>query len=513
MGSLASMKILQHILSGVVGFGLLPASAQSGELGLFEGHADVGGPKLAGAATYRSPAQEYELTAAGFNMWATRDEFHFLWKRWKGDFILQARVEFIGQGVDPHRKLGWMVRSTLDADSPYADAAVHGDGLASLQFRRTKGGITEQVRSGVAAPSFIQLERRGSDYRFAAARFGDPLMTCQTNLALGDDVYVGLFLCSHNSNVVEKAIFRDVRIIRPASANVVPYRDYLGSQLEILEVATGHRELVHSSAQPFEAPNWTVDGQALIINSSGRDPSHRGRLYRFDLATRRATVIPTDFATRNNNDHVLSFDGTMLGISHHSTNLGGRSAVFTVPITGGTPKLITPRTPSYLHGWSPDGKWLVYTGSRNEEFDIYQRAADGSGEEVRLTDAKGLDDGPEFTPDGKYIYFNSVRSGTMQLWRMKPDGASPEPVTNDEFNNWFPHISPDGRWIVFLSFSREVPPTEHPYYQQVALRLLPIEGGKPRTIAYVYGGQGTLNVPSWSPDSKRLAFVSNSMLP
>ena len=134
-------------------------------------------------------------------------------------------------------------------------------------------------------------------------------------------------------------------------------------------------------------------------------------------------------------------------------------------------------------------------------------------EEIRLTDAKGLNDGPEFTPDGNFIYFNSSRTGAMQIWRMKPDGSNQEQVTNDEFNNWFPHISPNGKSIAMISFGKEIDPTDHPYYKQVYLRLMPITGGAPRVIAYVYGGQGTMNVPSWSPDSKRLAFVSNSDLP
>ena len=179
---------------------------------------------------------------------------------------------------------------------------------------------------------------------------------------------------------------------------------------------------------------------------------------------------------------------------------------------GGTPKQITPKGPSYLHGWAVDSKNLVFTGQRNNEFDIYMVPSAG-GKETQLTTAKGLDDGPEFTPDGKYIYFNSNRTGTMQIWRMKADGSGQEAVTNGDYHDWFPHISPDGKWIAFVSFLKEeVPADDHPFYKHVYLRLLPTEGGNPKVIAYVYGGQGTMNTPSWSPDSKRIAFVSNTTM-
>jgi TolB protein len=490
-----------------------PVLAHEGPLGAFEGHGDVGAPKIAGSAVYNPLTQEYTLSAAGTNMWAARDEFHFVWKRMTGDFILQARVELLGKGVDPHRKLGLIVRGGLDADAPYADAAVHGDGLTSLQFRKAKGAITEQVVADVKGADVVQLERKGTTYIFSAARYGDPFtVTRVADVALGDEVQAGLFLCSHNPDVVERAVFRDVRVIRPVREGFVPYRDYIGSHLEVLDLETGHRQLLHSSPKPFEAPNWTPDGAALIYNSSGRDESWRGRLHRFDLATRASTVIETGFAVRNNNDHVLSFDGTMLGISDQSTD-EGRSTIFTLPAAGGTPKRITPLTPSYLHGWSPDGKFLVYTGGRGGEFDIYRIASDGSGQEIKLTEAKGLDDGPEYTPDGSAIYFNSTRSGLMQIWRMKPDGSEQVQVTNDQLNNWFPHISPDGRFIVFISYGQDVEPAQHPYYKHVYLRRMPIEGGPAKVIAYVYGGQGTINVPSWSPDGRMIAFVSNSDMP
>jgi Tol biopolymer transport system component len=234
-------------------------------------------------------------------------------------------------------------------------------------------------------------------------------------------------------------------------------------------------------------------------------------MYNFDLATRKPSLLPTGEVKNNNNDHVLSFDGKMLGLSSGVRDLGG-SIIYTVPVAGGIPKQITPKGPSYLHGWSPNGQLLIFTGQRNDEYDIYTVPSNG-GKEVRLTTAKGLDDGPEYTPDGKYIYFNSSRTGTMQLWRMKADGSEQEPVTDGTFHDWFPHVSPDGKWIVFLSFLKEeVEAEDHPFYKHVYLRLMPVAGGTPKVIAYVYGGQGTINTPSWSPDSKKIAFISNSVI-
>jgi len=477
--------------------------SQQASLGAFAGQSDVGKPSKLGSATYDSERQEYTVAGSGTNMWVGRDEFHFVWQRLKGNFILTTRAEFIGKGVEEHRKIGWTVRSSLDPDAAHATAVVHGDGLTALQFRRTRAANTEEVRSSVQAADIIQLERKGDTFIMSVARFGEPFASEQVSLALGDEVYVGLFVCSHNPAVVEKAVFRDVRITVPARADFVPYRDYIGSSLEVMDIVTGNRRILYQAPDSLQAPNWTKDGRALIYNSNGR-------LYRFDLAKKTPVAIETGFATNNNNDHVLSFDGRMLAISNHSREDENASIVYTVPVRGGIPSRVTSKGPSYLHGWSPDGKYLVYTGGRDNEFDIYKISSRG-GKEFRLTSAKALDDGPEYTPDGKYIYFNSTRSGMMQIWRMKPDGSSQEQVTDDEYNNWFPHISPDGKWIVLLSFLKsEVAPADHPFYKHVYIRLLPAAGGKPKVIAYVYGGQGTINVPSWSPDSKRIAFVSNT---
>lgn len=479
-----------------------PAFSQQ-SVGIFEGHGDIGKDVKPGSSVYNAQAQEYELSGSGYNIWFDHDEFHFLWKKIEGDFILYTRAQFVGEGVDPHRKVGWMVRTDLEGNSSHINAVVHGDGLTSLQYRKTAGSDTEEIISTLTHADVIQLERKGNTYTMRVAKFGQPFVTEQVaDLNLGDEVYVGLFIGSHNKEVVEKGIFSDVRITVPAGEDLVPYREYLGSRIELLEVETGNRKIVYNSPKSLQAPNWTVDGKSLIYNSEGL-------MYNFDLDKRTPHLIPTGNVKNNNNDHVISFDGKMLGLSSGVKELGG-SIVWTVPVTGGNPKQITPTGPSYLHGWSPDGKNLVYTGERNKEFDIYRIPSEG-GPEVRLTNAQGLDDGSEYTPDDKYIYFNSNRTGNMQIWRMKDDGSEQEAVTSGEFHDWFPHVSPDGKWIVFLSFLKEeVKSGDHPFYQHVYLRMMPVTGGTPKVIAYVYGGQGTINTPSWSPDSKRIAFISNS---
>jgi len=251
----------------------------------------------------------------------------------------------------------------------------------------------------------------------------------------------------------------------------------------------------------IEAPNWTPDGKSLIFNS-------QGRLLRIPVTGGKPETIDTGFANRCNNDHGISPDGTMLAISDQSKD--GKSRIYTLPIGGGTPKLITESGPSYWHGWSPDGKLLAYCAQRNGEFDVYTIPVAG-GEEKRLTTAKGLDDGPEYSPDGKYIYFNSDRTGRMQIWRMLPDGSEQEQLTSDDLNNWFPHISPDGRLMVFVTFEKDV--VGHPQNKDVQLRIMTLADGKVRVLAKLFGGQGTINVPSWSPDSKRLAFVSYQLIP
>ena len=480
-------------------------TAQTNPLGIFDGQADVGRVNTAGTCNYEDKLQTYTLSGSGTNIWAKHDEFHFVWKKMKGDFILRCDASFISKGVEGHRKIGWMVRSSLDTGSKHISAVVHGAGLTSLQFRKETDGAMAEQKFDISLPDVIQLERKGNTYIMSVAHKGELFVSQElTDLDLGDDVYVGLLICAHNPNVVEKAEFNNVRIVVPAPATLVPYRQYLGSDLEILDVQTQNSRIIYQAPNSIQAPNWMKDGKHLLYNSGGL-------LYTYDLKQNTPTQLNTGSVTANNNDHVISFDGKWLAISSGE----GKSFLslgWILPVSGGEPRKLTPVGPSYMHGWSPDGKWIVFCGNRNNEYDVY-RIPSAGGPEERLTTAPGLDDGPEYSPDGKYIYFNSVRSGLMQIWRMDADGKNQIQLTDDDYNNWFPHVSPDGKWISYITFLKsEVKPGDHPFYKHVYIRVLPVGGGPSKVVAYLYGGQGSINTPSWSPDSKYLAFISNTSL-
>ena len=272
------------------------------------------------------------------------------------------------------------------------------------------------------------------------------------------------------------------------------------SILETLDVHSGTRTVLKEFDHVIEAPNWTRDGSYLLYNS-------RGLIYRYELATGDIEQIDTGFAIDCNNDHVLSPDNTQIAVSHF-TNEDAISRIYILPIAGGSPRLVTEKGPSYLHGWSPDGRHLAYCAERGGQYDIYTISVDG-GAETQLTNLPGLDDGPEYSPDGKAIWFNSTRSGLMQVWRMGADGSHPSHMVREDANCWFPHISPDGNWVVYLVYAKnEVAPGDHPANKHVELHLIPSRGGAPKTILKLFGGQGTINVNSWSPDNRSIAFVS-----
>lgn len=273
------------------------------------------------------------------------------------------------------------------------------------------------------------------------------------------------------------------------------------SILEIMDIETGEREVLEEFDYLIEAPNWSKDGKFLVYNSGGK-------IYRFDLDTKKSTHIDTGFCVHCNNDHVLSPDGKQIAVSHMTAE-DFRSRVYIVPIEGGRPELITPIAHSFLHGWSPDGKTFAYCAERNGDFDIYTIPVHG-GVETRLTDAEGLNDGSEYSPDGKHIWFNSVRTGLMQCWRMNADGSEQTQMTFDDgWNAWFPHVSPNSEKIVYICYKKgDLEPGEHLPDKNVQLRLMNYDGSDVKVIAELFGGQGTINVNSWSPCSKKFAFVS-----
>ena len=480
------------------------------KLGVFEASGDVGTVLHAGSVEYDAAKGTYTIAGSGENMWFGKDAYQFVWKRMSGDLALSADVAFVGSGGNAHRKAVLMIRQSLDEGSVYMDIARHGNGMTGLQFRTEKGGLTNEVQSPNWGPVHLRIEKHGAyATMWLAGEDGGELKVAGASprIELKEPFYVGIGVCSHDKDVVEKAVFSDVNLamLKSAAARSTASENdsVLYSFLETMPVESNDRTAIHVEQGRFEAPNWTRNGKELLFN-------REGRILRLPVGGKSAPLtIDTGFAVRCNNDHGISPDSSLLVVSDQSQE-DHKSLVYVLPLGGGTPRRVTKNAPSYWHGWSPDGKTLAFVGQRNGDFDIYTIPVEG-GEETRLTTAKGLDDGPEYSPDGQYIYFNSERTGHMQIWRMKADGSEQEQVFADENNNWFPHISPDGKYMVFLTYDKSV--SGHPENKDVMLRLMTLADKKIKTIAQLFGGQGTINVPSWSPDSKSVAFVSYALLP
>jgi TolB protein len=488
-------------LAIVISMLCIPAVRGAGDKpGEFDSSTDVGQVAVPGTVQFDAAKGQYRVAGSGANIWGSVDAFQFVWKKVSGDVELSAQVSWHGDGKNAHRKAGWMVRQDLSADSPYADAVVHGDGLVSLQFRRVRSGPTMEVKAPTGSQSSIKLERTGDVFTLSVMHGESSHPAASVTVALPGEVHVGLVVCSHDATVSETAVFDGVKFKEaPASSGGARVRE---STLETVAIDSGLRTVVYRAKEHFEAPNWSRDGRTFFFNRGGK-------IYTLPVGGGTPARLDTGSADRCNNDHGLSPDGRWLAISH--TDPAVRQSVISVLSSkGGTPKRVTPLGPSYWHGWSPDGQTLAYCAQRKGEFDIYT-ITEPSGDEKRLTTANGLDDGPDYSPDGKHIYFNSERTGAMKIWRMNADGSDQEQVTSGaDYVDWFPHPSPDGKWLVFLSYDKAV--SGHPADKDVVLRIMPLEGGTPRILATMFGGQGTINVPSWSPDSKSVAFVSYRMI-
>jgi len=276
------------------------------------------------------------------------------------------------------------------------------------------------------------------------------------------------------------------------------------SVLEVMDLGSRTRKTVYRTAQHIEAPNWTPNGAHLVFNGEGL-------LYRLPVNGGVPVKIDTGPLNKLNNDHGISPDGKQIVVSDKSAP-DGFSRLWILPAGGGKPRAVIDQAPSWWHGWSPDGTTLAYVAARgNRTLNLWCCPAAG-GSETRLTEGDWMDDGPDYSADGRFIWFNSTRSGNMKLWRMHADGSDPVQMTfEDDTRDWFPHPSPDGKWVVFLSFGTDVAVKDHPANKNVTLRLMPADGGAPQPIASLFGGQGTINVPSWSPDGAKFAFVSYAL--
>jgi len=495
-------------------------------LGQFESSADVGVAPQKGKVEFDAASGEYRVTGGGANIWAMADAFQFAWKKMSGDVAFTADVHFIGAGAVAHRKAALMIRQSLDADSAYADVALHGDGLTSLQYRPAAAAATletkQEAKSDLSGPVRIRIERRGNNFTMLAGKPGGQLTaTGPVTVTLQDPVYVGLAVCSHDANVLETAVFSNVSLQALPAAR--PPQPRYRSKVSIFDLRDKSIKTVYQADTVFEAPNWSSDGKYLLANSGGR-------LYRIPVdgsAAAAPEAINIDSSLRLNNDHAPSPDGKLIAFSA-SSPASRQSQVYLANADGSNAHVMVTATPSYFHGWSPDGKYLAYVlqhpgaNGAPANYDIFRVPASG-GESQQLDSNAGYDDGPDYSPDGKWIYFNSDRSGGWDVWRIPAEGAGPgdekaERVTSDEMEDWFPHPSPDRKWLLFLSFAKGTA-THNDKLPGTQLRMMPMPGARLaktpqiQVVTTFFGGQGTINVNSWSPDSKRFAYVIYEPLP
>jgi TolB protein len=487
-------------------FGQTEAHAP-GNLGIFESQSDIGKVQPAGSATFDAATGAYSVGSSGWDLWLTADDFHLVWKKVSGDISLTADIalDAAGPKSHPNRKALLMFRQTLDPDSMYADAAVHGTGETALQYRRSKGDTTQDVAFDLGAPKTLRLEKRGDTITLFVSMKGEPLHQAGASIKLHftGPFYAGLGVCAHRDGAVEKATFAHVEMMPlTAPQTAAPMALYSTLQTIAIDNNTRRSFVIVTGKEKMEAPNWSRDGKTLIFT---RD----GRLWMVPVTGGEPAAIDTGGASNCTGSHGLSPDGKWLAVTCITPDHPGRR-VYVIPSAGGTARMLTTNDNSWFHSWSPDGKTIVFSRPANGSLNIYAIPAEG-GDEKALTTGTGINDDPDYSPDGQYIYFNSDRAGGMQIFRMRPDGSQPEQVTFDGRRNWTAHPSLDGKSVLILSYASDV--TAHAANKDVTLRILDVPTRKVRDLVEIVGGSGTDNVPNWAPDGKHFAFVSYQMLP
>jgi hypothetical protein len=494
-------------------------------IGVFSDHGDVGTPSAIGTgkATFDAATRTYTIAGGGENMWSRADHFHYVWTKMSRDLSLTADIAFVATSPasgepDPHRKACLVIRQTLDADSAYVDAAVHGNGMTSLQWREAKGDLSHDIETNIVGPTRVRVEKRGRYFSMWVGSNEADMKPAggSTPVELTGEFYVGLGVSAHNTGRIETATFSNVQVraLEPLSTGAPTS---VVSTLQTFSLGSKDARVVHVSvgSDPIESPTWLPEAtNTLVFNKGGKLYRVRADLPRADLdraGPRTPEMIDLGPLIGVGHDHVLTKDGKTWAVSDSSQSADGRAGalIFTIPAGGGTPARVTASGPSYVRSFSPDGSRIAYSGVREGNLDVFTIAAAG-GAETRLTTSSAKDDGPEFSPDGQWIYFNSDRGGSQQVWRMRADGSAQEQITPDDYANWFPHVAPDGASIVFLSSAKNA--SDHLDNTDVVLRRMTLADRKIEVLTKLFGGKGSINVSSWSPTGQHLAFVSYAVV-
>lgn len=424
------------------------------------------------AARYRELAEELEKAGAGLLIHNEKEDICI---RVNGKTAYEYLLEACGEKVGAEVDAGWMYCGGVD---PEEFLWAYADRVKAVHYKDMK--IT-----GQEAPLGKGMVDLKACFQFARAN-GALQIVDMDAATLEDTCRAGKMLSGWTGD-----------------------RDNTDSILCTMDVETGEETVLHEFPGIIEAPNWLNDGNTLLYNADGK-------IYRYEIDKDHVEQVDTGFCVQCNNDHVPSPDNQLLAVSCMPPELTDgtyESHIYVLPMTGGEPKDLTGPGLSYLHGWSPDGKELAYCAFRKKpeeetmRIEICTIPSDG-GEETCLTDGKGYNDGPEYSPDGKHIWFNSTRSGLMQVWRMNRDGSGLTQMTDFDANNWFGHVSPDGKHVIYLTFAKgELEPNEHLPNMYVSLGMMDYDGQNKKKLLDLFGGQGSINVNSWAPDSRRIAYV------
>ena len=424
------------------------------------------------AARYRELAEELEKAGAGLLIHNEKEDICI---RVNGKTAYEYLLEACGEKVGAEVDAGWMYCGGVD---PEEFLWAHADRVKAVHYKDMK--ITGQ--EALLGKGMVDLK---ACFQFARAN-GALQIVDMDAATLEDTCRAGKMLSGWTGD-----------------------RDNTDSILCTMDVETGEETVLHEFPGIIEAPNWLNDGNTLLYNADGK-------IYRYEIDKDHVEQVDTGFCVQCNNDHVPSPDNQLLAVSCMPPELTDgtyESHIYVLPMTGGEPRDLTGPGLSYLHGWSPDGKELAYCAFRKKpeeetmRIEICTISSDG-GEETCLTDGKGYNDGPEYSPDGKHIWFNSTRSGLMQVWRMNRDGSGLTQMTDSDANNWFGHVSPDGKHVIYLTFAKgELEPNEHLPNMYVSLGMMDYDGQNKKKLLDLFGGQGSINVNSWAPDSRRIAYV------